>query len=75
MYGDMTLEARVTGLGGGIDGVLQEYRIVPGIDHKILASTLFTLELSLVKIPDWISFEEASTLPCAGVTVWVDKTF
>lgn len=26
-------------------------------------------DLSLVKIPDWISFEEASTLPCAGVTV------
>jgi hypothetical protein len=43
MYGDMTPEARVTGLGGGIDGVLQEYRIVPGIDRQILASTLLTL--------------------------------
>ena len=29
-YGDMTLEARDTGLGGQIDGVLQDYRIVPG---------------------------------------------
>ena len=25
---------------------------------------------SLVKIPDYMSFEEAATLPCAAVTAW-----
>lgn len=25
---------------------------------------------SLVKIPDYMTFEEASTLPCAAVTAW-----
>jgi NADPH:quinone reductase-like Zn-dependent oxidoreductase len=27
-------------------------------------------ERSLVSIPDHLSFEEAATLPCAGVTAW-----
>lgn len=27
-------------------------------------------EQSLVRIPDYLSFEEAATLPCAAVTVW-----
>lgn len=27
-------------------------------------------EQSLVRIPDYLSFEEAATLPCAGVTAW-----
>jgi len=62
----MTPQARETGLGGQIDGVLQHYRIVPGTLSQILS--LIT-EMSLVKFPDWLSFEEASTLPCAGVTV------
>jgi len=37
-YGDMTIEARETGLGGQIDGVLQEYRIVPGTYLRRLAA-------------------------------------
>jgi NADPH:quinone reductase-like Zn-dependent oxidoreductase len=42
--------------GGDRDGVLREY----GAFH----------EDGLVQIPDHLSFEEAATLPCAGVTAW-----
>jgi NADPH:quinone reductase-like Zn-dependent oxidoreductase len=45
-----------TALGGFIDGMLQEYRL---IDQN-----------ALVQIPDYLSFEEAATLPCAAVTAW-----
>jgi NADPH:quinone reductase-like Zn-dependent oxidoreductase len=44
-------------LGGGVDGVLAE--------NVILSAA------AAVKFPDTLSFEEAATLPCAGVTVWV----
>src|SRR3546814_19131341 len=43
-------------LGGSIDGVLSEYRLID--------------ERGLVSIPDALSFEEAATLPCAAVTAW-----
>ena len=43
-------------LGGPRDGVLAEQVLV----H----------EDGLVKIPDWMSFEEAACLPCAGLTAW-----
>lgn len=43
-------------LGGGIDGMLAEYVVL----H----------ESGLVRIPDYMSFEEAATLPCAAVTSW-----
>lgn len=42
--------------GGGIDGFLSEYAVVP--------------ESALVHIPEHLSFEEASTLPCAALTAW-----
>lgn len=42
--------------GGSCDGVLSELVAAPA--H------------SLVKIPDYLSFEEAATLPCAAVTAW-----
>ncbi|WP_428306593.1 zinc-dependent alcohol dehydrogenase family protein [Lacipirellula sp.] len=46
-----------TTLGAGdLPGVLREV----GTFH----------EQSLVRIPDYLSFEEAATLPCAAVTVW-----
>ena len=45
-----------TALGGQIDGMLQEYVTLN--------------EEGLVKIPSNLSYEEASTLPCAGVTAW-----
>jgi len=46
-----------TALGGAIDGVLAE-------------QVVFEAE-GLVKFPSALSFEEAATLPCAGVTAWV----
>ncbi len=45
-----------TALGGAIDGVLAEARVLP--------------QDGLVPIPDHLSYEEASTLPCAAVTAW-----
>jgi len=45
-----------TALGGTVDGVLAEYR-------------LFEQD-GLVALPEHLSFEEAATLPCAGVTAW-----
>ena len=43
-------------LGGPLDGVLREYAVFePG---------------GLLRVPDHLSFEEAATLPCAGVTAW-----
>lgn len=43
-------------LGGDIDGMLAEEVVL----H----------EQGLVKIPDYLSIEEASTLPCAALTAW-----
>ncbi|KAI0758962.1 NAD-P-binding protein [Fomes fomentarius] len=45
-----------TCLGGPIDGVLTEYKVLPA--H------------ALVRIPEHLSYEEASTLPCAAVTAY-----
>jgi NADPH:quinone reductase-like Zn-dependent oxidoreductase len=45
-----------TSLGGGVNGMLAEYVVLP--------------EDGVVHIPDFLSFEEASTLPCAAVTSW-----
>ncbi len=45
-----------TALGGGIDGVLAEYVVLR--------------EEGFVRIPDYMTFEEAATLPCAAVTSW-----
>ncbi|KAM0787631.1 hypothetical protein ACM66B_003696 [Microbotryomycetes sp. NB124-2] len=44
------------GLGGGIDGVLQEFFLCD--------------EQALVAMPSHMSYEEASTLPVAGLTAW-----
>lgn len=49
-------DAWFTALGGGIDGVLQEYRVF----HQT----------GLVRLPYHLSFEEGATLPCAAVTAW-----
>jgi NADPH:quinone reductase-like Zn-dependent oxidoreductase len=43
-------------LGGDIDGMLAEYVVLP--------------EDGVVPVPEHLSWEEASTLPCAGVTAW-----
>ena len=43
-------------LGGSIDGVFATSRVMP--------------ETGLIKIPEYLSFEQAATLPCAAVTAW-----
>ena len=43
-------------LGGGVDGLLAEYALLP--------------ETGVISIPEHLSAEEAATLPCAGVTAW-----
>jgi NADPH:quinone reductase-like Zn-dependent oxidoreductase len=45
----------VSGLGGETQGCLAEYHAFP--------------ELGVVSMPDHLSFVEASTLPCAALTV------
>jgi NADPH:quinone reductase-like Zn-dependent oxidoreductase len=54
--GEPTDEKAKTALGAGKDGVLAEYIVV----H----------EDGVIRIPDHLSFAEASTLPCAAVTAW-----
>jgi len=43
-------------IGGSLDGMLTEYAVLS--------------EQGLVLIPEHLSYEEAATLPCAGVTAW-----
>lgn len=43
-------------LGGTVDGLLAE--------HALLSAD------GIVRVPDFLSFREAATLPCAGVTAW-----
>jgi len=43
-------------LGGALDGMLAEYVALP--------------EAGLVRLPAYMSYEEAATLPCAAVTSW-----
>ena len=54
--GAVSAEARSLALGGTLNGVLQE-RIA--IDAN-----------GLIKLPDALNFEQAATLPCAGLTAW-----
>ena len=54
--GEVIAEARQRALGGSIDGLLAEYVLVDQEDR--------------VQVPSHLSYEEAATLPCAGVTAW-----
>ena len=54
--GDPAVEKFKGALGGDIDGTL--------------AQQILLHQDGVVKIPDHLSFEEAATLPCAGVTAW-----
>ncbi|KAH9911900.1 NAD(P)-binding protein [Fomitopsis serialis] len=56
IFDKITDEIKLIGLGGPIDGVLTEYKVLPA--H------------GLVRIPDGWSYVEASTLPCAAVTAY-----
>lgn len=55
--GPFEASAGASALGGSIDGVLAE--------QVVLSAE------GVVKFPNELSFEEASTLPCAAVTAWV----
>jgi NADPH:quinone reductase-like Zn-dependent oxidoreductase len=48
--------AGMSALGGNVDGVLREYAV-------------FDVDV-LTKVPEHLSYEEASTIACAGVTAW-----
>jgi NADPH:quinone reductase-like Zn-dependent oxidoreductase len=54
--GGITSAAMASALGGALDGVLAEQVLL----H----------EEGAVRIPDHLSWEEASTLPCAALTAW-----
>ncbi|KAH7882047.1 hypothetical protein F5I97DRAFT_1931773 [Phlebopus sp. FC_14] len=56
IHGDITGKIKNTGLGGRTDGVLREYVNLPA--H------------SLVRIPEYLSYEEGSSLPCAALTAY-----
>ncbi|HTV23990.1 MAG TPA: NAD(P)-dependent alcohol dehydrogenase [Polyangiaceae bacterium] len=58
--GELGHDGKGSALGGGIDGVLAE--------RVVLA------EQGLVAAPPSLSFEQAATLPCAGVTAWAALT-
>jgi NADPH:quinone reductase-like Zn-dependent oxidoreductase len=54
--GPLDDQAAKSALGGAVDGMLAERVALP--------------ESGLVKIPDHLTDEEASTLPCAALTAW-----
>ncbi len=54
--GVQTDDAWATALGGAVDGMLAEQVVLD--------------QAGLVRVPDHLSWEEAATLPCAGVTAW-----
>ncbi|MGB6725326.1 MAG: NAD(P)-dependent alcohol dehydrogenase [Terracidiphilus sp.] len=56
LEGPLTAAKARGALGGDIDGTLAEQIVLK--------------EQGLVRIPDRLSFEEAATLPCTGVTAW-----
>ncbi|MEM1307062.1 MAG: NAD(P)-dependent alcohol dehydrogenase [Pseudomonadota bacterium] len=54
--GPLTPEKQAGSLGGAVDGMLQRQIALPAS--------------GVLPIPDHLRFEEAATLPCAGVTAW-----
>jgi NADPH:quinone reductase-like Zn-dependent oxidoreductase len=54
--GPYAREYGASALGGAIDGVLTQFRVFD--------------ERGLLPVPEHLSFEEAATLPCAGLTAW-----
>jgi NADPH:quinone reductase-like Zn-dependent oxidoreductase len=54
--GPSTAERSKTALGGDTDGMLAEYVLLN--------------QDGVVRFPEHLSYEEAATLPCAGVTAW-----
>ncbi len=56
MDGAISSENSKGALGGDVDGVLAEYVALP--------------QDGVIRFPSHLSYEEASTLPCAGLTAW-----
>lgn len=56
LAGRLNKQSLLSQLGGEIQGLLGEYFVFP--------------KTGVVKIPDYLSFEEASCLPCAALTAW-----
>nr|WP_223240214.1 NAD(P)-dependent alcohol dehydrogenase [Citrobacter sp. C1] len=54
---------------GGMPGNLLQYNYGSAIDGWLVEYKVVSQE-SLVRIPDSISYEDASTLPCAALTAW-----
>jgi NADPH:quinone reductase-like Zn-dependent oxidoreductase len=54
--GPLAEEVHAQALGGSANGMLVEYVVLS--------------EQGVVKLPDYLSYEEAASLPCAGVTAW-----
>ena len=56
LNGPATAEKTKGALGGDVDGMLAEYALLS--------------EEGVIRFPEHLSYEEAATLPCAGVTAW-----
>ncbi len=56
MGGDPTPERFATSLGGPLDGVMAEFMCLA--------------QDGVVRVPDYLTDEEAATLPCAALTAW-----
>jgi NADPH:quinone reductase-like Zn-dependent oxidoreductase len=56
LSGSVTFESRMKALGGSVPGVLQQKMLIAGE--------------GVSKYPAHLSYEEASTLPCAALTAW-----
>ncbi len=54
--GAISAEVTANALGGAVDGMLAEYVVLS--------------ENGVIHTPSHLSFEEAATLPCAGLTAW-----
>jgi NADPH:quinone reductase-like Zn-dependent oxidoreductase len=54
--GPFTQQHSARALGGAVDGLLRELAVLPAA--------------SLLRVPDYLSLNEAATLPCAAVTAW-----
>jgi NADPH:quinone reductase-like Zn-dependent oxidoreductase len=54
--GPLTAERSKATLGGDVDGMLAEYALLA--------------QDGVIRFPEHLSYEEAATLPCAGVTAW-----
>jgi NADPH:quinone reductase-like Zn-dependent oxidoreductase len=54
--GAITPDGITRALGGTVDGMLAEYVVLP--------------EIGAIHVPNHLTFEQAATLPCAGLTAW-----